>query len=272
MSKAMISHILIFTAIIGIGLTLQLEGLSTKKPRLTKYTMKPTVESGPDEEASLSTYRINNTNGATCILIRTDALLSISYRDTFGADRELNVYLPDHPQLSGTCEDDQSSITLKAYDIVVEIDFKKTPGGERWYISYVEVSYSSSNPKFEHIDRPGLKVKLSTPPNTLLFGTPVGKSYTCEDKVITMFSQDENDKSGHLAKLYLRQTRMQSFMFKAANTWGPTFQCSATGTYRDETAPIAVGSALAIVTLCSVTAYGIWRYMKIKNVQYGAME
>lgn len=33
-----------------------------------------------------------------------------------------------------------------------------------------------------------------------------------------------------------------------------------TGTYRDETAPIAVGSALAIVTLCSVTAYGIWRY------------
>ncbi len=22
---------------------------------------------------------------------------------------------------------------------------------------------------------------------------------------------------------------MQSFMFKAANTWGPTFQCSATG-------------------------------------------
>lgn len=71
---------------------------------------------------------------------------------------------------------------------------------------------------------------------------------------------------------------MQSFMFKAANTWGPTFQCSATGTrwhygvksefsyyffyvgtYRDETAPIAVGSALAIVTLCSVTAYGIWR-------------
>lgn len=41
--------------------------------------------------------------------------------------------------------------------------------------------------------------------------------------------QDENDKSGHLAKLYLRDLRMQSFMYKAANTWGPTFQCSATG-------------------------------------------
>ncbi|KAG4077392.1 hypothetical protein HA402_009793 [Bradysia odoriphaga] len=235
--------------------------------------MKPTLDSVTSLPSTVSMYRINNTNGATCILIRTDALLSVSYRDKLGEDKELDIYLPDYPELWGTCEDDQSSISLKTKDFVLEIDFKKTPGGERWYVSYVEVSYSSSNPKFEHIDRPGLKVKLSTPPNTLLFGTPVGKSYTCDqEKIITMFSQDENDKSGHLAKLYLRELRMQSFMFKAANTWGPTFQCSATGTYRDETAPIAVGSALAIVTLCSVTAYGIWRYMKIKNVQYGAME
>lgn len=42
-------------------------------------------------------------------------------------------------------------------------------------------------------------------------------------------AQDENDKSGHLAKLYLRDLRMQAFMYKAASTWGPSFQCSATG-------------------------------------------
>lgn len=39
--------------------------------------------------STLSTYRINNTNGATCILIRTDALLSVSYRDKLGEDKEL---------------------------------------------------------------------------------------------------------------------------------------------------------------------------------------
>lgn len=33
-------------------------------------------------------YRINNTNGATCILIRTDALLSVQYRDKLGEDKE----------------------------------------------------------------------------------------------------------------------------------------------------------------------------------------
>lgn len=41
--------------------------------------------------------------------------------------------------------------------------------------------------------------------------------------------QDENDRAGHTAKLNLRELRMQSFMYKAANTWGPPFQCSATG-------------------------------------------
>lgn len=111
--------------------------------------------------------------------------------------------------------------------------------------------------------RSGVKVKLSTPHGTLLFPTPVGKSYTCDnEQVVTMFSQvnatvwelcvefefcelnndnnissgcvcvceqDANDKSGHLAKLYLRDLRMQAFMYKAASTWGPSFQCSATG-------------------------------------------
>lgn len=54
----------------------------------------------------------------------------------------------------------------------------------------VEIFYTASNQIFEHIDRPGLDVKLATPPGTLLFPTPVGKSYTCEQEVIiTMFAQ-----------------------------------------------------------------------------------
>ena len=66
----------------------------------------------------------------------------------------------------------------------------QTPGGERWSINNVELEYSSSNPIFKHIDRPGLNVKLSTPPGTLLYPTPVGKSYTCDQEVIiTMFAQ-----------------------------------------------------------------------------------
>lgn len=137
----------------------------------------------------------------------------------------------------------------------------------------VDLAYSTNNKYFEHIDRPDLHVKLSTPTNALLFPTPVGKSYTCDqENVITMFAQGQNDMSGHLAKLYLRDLRMQSFMYKEASTWGPPFQCSASGSYRDETAPVAVGSTLAVVVLATITGYGIWRYFKVKKVQYGTME
>ena len=78
-----------------------------------------------------------------------------------------------------------------------------------------------------------------------------------------MFSQDEDDKSGHLAKLYLRETRMQSFMYKAGNAWGPSYQCTASGTYRDESAPLFVGSTLAFAAVCTVAGYSIFRYMKV---------
>lgn len=63
-------------------------------------------------------------------------------------------------------------------------------GGERWFVNNVELSYSSSNPLFEHIDRPGLDVKLSTPPHTFLFATPIGKSFECmQEQTIVMYAQ-----------------------------------------------------------------------------------
>lgn len=130
----------------------------------------------------------------------------------------------------------------------------------------MELTYSSSNKLFELIDRPNLNVRLTTPiHNTMYFPTPVGKSYTCDqEQEVTMFSPDENDKSGHIAKLYLRDLRMQSFMYKASGKWGPPFQCSATGTYRDETAPLAVGTALAVAVLITISGYAAWRYIFFK--------
>lgn len=109
--------------------------------------------------ATSSVYRINGTNGATCILIRTDGLLSIQYRNKLHEDKEADIFLPDYPELSGDCtETDISSIMMKFRGFVLSMEFKKTPGGERWYISNVELHYSSSNQLFEHIDRPDLDV------------------------------------------------------------------------------------------------------------------
>ncbi|XP_055376960.1 uncharacterized protein LOC129609107 [Condylostylus longicornis] len=245
----------------------------TKSPRLTKYTQSPTKSS--PTLSTLSLYRINSTAGTTCVLIQTDALLTIRYRNKYGEDVEADTFIPDDPQLSGDCsESDYESIKMKFKGFVLDIYYQKTPGGERWYISGMDLTYSSSNPIFEHIDRPNLNVKLSTKPQSMYFPTPVGKSYSChtEQEILMYAPADSDDKSGHIAKLYLRETRMQSFMYKANGLWGPVFVCSATGSYRDETAPLAVGTTLAVFVLITIGGYAVWRYFKVKKVQYGTME
>lgn len=65
-----------------------------------------------------------------------------------------------------------------------------------------------------------------------------------------MYAQDATDKSGHLAKLYLRELRMQAFMYKVASSFGPPFQCTATGSSRvSESTPLIVGSTLAFTVV-----------------------
>lgn len=108
--------------------------------------------------------------------------------------------------------------------------------------------------------------------SAMLFPTPVGKSYTCEDeKTVTL--RPANEKAAYFKGiLYLRQLRVQPFMYKSTNDFGPQFECSVAGYMRDETAPIAVGSTLALAVLGTITGYGLFRYFKIKKVQYNTME
>ncbi|XP_036326313.1 lysosome-associated membrane glycoprotein 5-like [Rhagoletis pomonella] len=255
---------------------LQLGAFTTKTPRVTKYTTKPASSSSMNHEATTSIYRLNATNGITCILVSVDGLISIKYRNKLNEDVEADLYLPDDPKLSGECvESNYETLRLEFKGFVLTMTFRKSSGGEGWYINLFELTYSSSNSLFEHPDRANLDVKLTSPAHTpMYFPTPVGKSYVCdkEQSVVLYAPIDSGDMSGHIARLYLRDLHMQSFMFKESGKWGPPFHCSATGSYRDETAPLAVGTALAIAVLLTISGYGGWRYFKIKKVQYGSME
>lgn len=109
--------------------------------------------------ASLSLYRVNNTKGTTCILIATDGLLDITYRTVLGEDVTASLFLPDDVDISGDCsEEDIENLTMKFKGFTLYMVFKKTPGGERWYVSTIDLSYSSSNPLLKQIDRPNLQV------------------------------------------------------------------------------------------------------------------
>ncbi|XP_053954410.1 lysosome-associated membrane glycoprotein 5 [Anastrepha obliqua] len=267
---------LFFLLLVSLCDGLQLGAFTTKTPRVTKYTTKPASSSSMNHEATTSIYRFNATNGITCILVSVDGLISIKYRNKLNEDVEADLYLPDEPKLTGECvESNMEILRLEFKGFVLTMTFRKSSGGEGWYINLFELSYSSSNSLFEHPDRPNLDVKLTSPAHTpMYFPTPVGKSYVCdkEQSVVLYAPIDSGDMSGHIARLYLRDLHMQSFMFKESGKWGPPFHCSATGSYRDETAPLAVGTALAIAVLLTISGYGGWRYFKIKKVQYGSME
>lgn len=106
----------------------------------------------------------------------------------------------------------------------------------------------------------------------MLFPTPVGKSYSCDESIVQLVPKDPESKvQGLSGTLYLRAFQLQPFMYKGSN-FGQPFECNAQLGFRDETAPIAVGSTLAIAVLMTVTGYGIFRYFKIKKVQYNTME
>jgi hypothetical protein len=96
--------------------------------------------------SSISFYRVNTTSGNTCILIRTDGLLSIQYRDKLNEDKEADVYLPDNPQLSGVCDNsDESQVTLSFKGFVITMYFVKTPGKQRHKKNHYSVVLHSTH-------------------------------------------------------------------------------------------------------------------------------
>lgn len=105
----------------------------------------------------------------------------------------------------------------------------------------------------------------------MLIPTPVGKSYTCKEVDVELSTDEEENPQALRGSVLLRLLQVQPFMYKGDN-FEEAFECKAEKQYRDETAPIAVGSTLAIAVLMTITGYGIFRYFKIKNVQYNTME
>lgn len=126
-------------------------------------------------------------------------------------------------------------------------------------MSAAELRYSTSNTFFKHIDRNNVDMYLKAD-GLQLFPTPVGKSFVCgNETIINLTPADDNDRSGQQAKLYLRDIHLQAFMFKKTNAWGPVFECSISGSYRDESAPLYTGLTLLFGVVVTVGGYAGWR-------------
>ncbi|XP_063236610.1 lysosome-associated membrane glycoprotein 3 isoform X2 [Bacillus rossius redtenbacheri] len=242
-----------------------------KRPLRSRHLLLILVATAapPAREAPL--YRLRDSKEETCILLEVDGLLVFTYKTTVDEERETDRFIPEEVATSGTCDEDSATLVLQWGSYKLLWDFFKTPGGEKWYVDRIELTFNTSEKIFEHTKIPGRVLTLSTPRNhrVLLFPTPVGWSFTCKKETPI----DLSDHDDFSATLLLREFHLQPFIFKG-DDFGPEHECSARGigALIDETAPIAVGSTLAIVVLLTVTVYGIFRYFKVKKVQYDTME
>ncbi|XP_031846846.1 lysosome-associated membrane glycoprotein 5 [Nomia melanderi] len=216
-------------------------------------------------------YRLDGSNGQACILLQVDALITVKYRTKLGEDQEANIYVPNDATVTGNCNDENTvTMSLKWNAFLLSWSFAKTPGGERWYVEKIELTYNSSDRHFEHIDQPGKTIRLSTAQkhSPMLFPTPIGKSYACNNETAIPLTDGKNH-----ASVLLRGMKLQPFKFKN-NEFAAEFSCTALSArgFRDETAPVAVGSTLAAAVLLTITGYAAFRYFKVKKVKYDTME
>ncbi|XP_018303907.1 lysosome-associated membrane glycoprotein 2 isoform X2 [Mycetomoellerius zeteki] len=237
---------------------------TTIVPSTTSTTHKPFLTEQP-------LYRLDGSNGQACILLQVDALIIVKYRTKLGEYQEADIYVPDDATVTGNCDNENTvTMSLKWKAFVLSWSFAKTPGGERWYVEKIELTYNSSDKHFEHIAQPNKTIRLSTGQkhSSMLFPTPVGKSYACSEETEIPLTDGKNQ-----ASVLLRDMKLQPFKFKN-NEFAAEFSCTSLSARanRDETAPVAVGSTLAAAVLLTITGYAAYRYFKVKKVKYDTME
>ncbi|XP_060520616.1 uncharacterized protein LOC132698517 [Cylas formicarius] len=256
--------------------SLSLASQSTTRPRLKPQPEPPsatqsTTTTTSQSPSDVATYRLINRNtDATCILLTTDALVEINLK-LHGFDDKVDSLIPNDAVVKGSCANEDSLImelTWQWYSL--SLAFAKTPGGELWYLSQAELAVSLDMPRLSSIQTRDKTLRLYS--NEKLIPTPVGKSYMCDEVHVQLRTEDNRHPPKNIhGSLWLRKLQIQAFMYKNEN-FSESFQCKAQKYFRSETAPIAVGSTLAIAALGIVSGYGIYRYFKVKNVQYNAME
>lgn len=246
--------------------------ITTSKPSPTWVTAKsePSKPSSRGSEEQ-PLYRLNGSDGQACILLQVDSIITVKYKTTLGEEQEADFYIPSGAKVTGNCDNDNFAIMSLKWDaFVLSWSFAKTPGNEKWYVDKIELTYNSSDRHFEHIDQPNRTIRLSTAQkkSSMLFPTPVGKSYSCSKEQEIYLTDGKNH-----ASILLRDMKLQPFKFKN-NDFAIEFPCSALSAQagRDETAPVAVGSALAAAVLLTISGYAGWRYFKVKKVKYDTME
>lgn len=106
----------------------------------------------------------------------------------------------------------------------------------------------------------------------MLIPTPVGKSFLCNEIDVPLETDPDDQPPPDIrGTLLLRYLQVQPFMYKSED-FEEAFGCKSQKSFKDETTPVVVGSTLAVAVLVTISGYSVYRYFRVKNVQYNTME
>ncbi|XP_069939243.1 lysosome-associated membrane glycoprotein 1-like [Cherax quadricarinatus] len=227
----------------------------------------PMAQTAVGYTRSDGTYIVNDEDGVGCIMAYFKSKATIYYPDTKGDYKNIRVSPVDDAKVSGMCDRvgqvSQMDVSWSSY--VLSLRFGLDDLSDSWFVSRFSLTYNLTDPDFTDAAPGGGEVTVASKDDQKYWRTNNEKSFRClllHDVILT-------DKLNNTATLHFDEVRVQAFCKE--DTFREPKHCIHR-VHRDELVPVTVGAALAGSTLLTVIGYAIFRYFKVKKVQYDTME
>ncbi|XP_068232383.1 uncharacterized protein [Palaemon carinicauda] len=222
--------------------------------------------SGNGRTRSDGTYIVNDDNGYACVMAYFKSQATIYYPDTKGTFQKKVVSPADDSEVYGSCDrvGQVSEVSVVwSSSLILTLRFGLDDLTDSWFVSRFSLTYDLGDPMFP--DSAGsATVTVSSKEDRKFWQTNNAYSFRC----LLLHDISLFDINNNTATLHFDEVRVQAFCEE--DYFRRPKHCIHR-VHRDEMVPVTVGATLAGSTVLTVLCYGIFRYFKIKKVQYDTM-
>ncbi|KAG7160554.1 uncharacterized protein LOC121876081 [Homarus americanus] len=213
------------------------------------------------------TYIVKDEFGVGCVMAYFKSKATVYYLDTKGEYKTNQVSPSDDARVGGICDrvGQVSQVDVLWSSYILSLTFGLDDITDSWFVSRFSLTYNLSNPDFEDAAPGGGEVTLVSRKDRTYWQTTNSKSFRC----LLLHDVTLKDSYNNSATLHFDEVRVQAFC--DSEIFRTPKHCIHR-VHRDEMVPVTVGAVLAGSTLLTVIGYGIFRYFKVKKVQYDTMQ
>jgi lysosomal-associated membrane protein 1/2 len=161
------------------------------------------------------------------------------YKDDNNATQTVHEIVPTTATSSGTCADDEVSVTITGGNVTLTLTFSRNKTSQQSALSEIEVN----------VTLPNLSNVAVTLENQTLFEAPLNKSYKC--------TKETSVKLGDEVNLRVASLQVEAFRQTAFDNYSAALECAIDDV--SPVVPLAVGISLAVLVVIVLIAYLIGR-------------